>query len=264
MGARPATGHGARPLPQCPRKPLHLASAVPISVSAAGASLVVRREPNGSRQFPLARIERVICNRNAQWTGEALMLCLAHDISLTWVDGRGRAVGDATPVRAAHSAFAERIERYLERPQWAACYATWLRRRRMAVVQRWAARQGAAGHPPDDRAFESLKRAYVYRAEAPAFDEQGAGWCQALTVEQLGRDGLHKRYWGHGGQALELCADLSDLLSAQFALACGALPASTRVPAVKLLFFEGWADEGRRGLIEHLGDLKRHVAREIH
>ena len=51
---------------------------------------------------------------------------------------------------------------------------------------------------------------------------------------------------------------------AEFALACGALSAAAQAPAVKLLFFERWADTARHSLLDHLGDLQRHVAREIH
>lgn len=249
--------------PDCPRKALYLAATGPIIVSAAGPSLVVRREPRGCARFPLARIDRVICNRNAQWSGEALLLCLQQGITVTWVDGRGRAVGDATATRARQGPFAERIERYVEGPEWPQRYANWLRRRRMAILQHWAAQRVAAGNTLDRGTFEGLKRAYVYRVESAPFDGEGSGACQALVLESLEREALDKRYWGHGGGVLELCADLAALLWAEYSLACGTLPASAQTQATKLLFFERWADTGRRRLLEHLGDLQRHVATEL-
>lgn len=265
MTALPTAAVARAPAPNSPRKALHLAARERLLVSAAGESLVVRRDPAGRQMFPLTRIDRVICNRNAQWTGEALLLCLAHGITLTWVDGRGRAVGAAAPVRTPAAVLSDRIDIYLERPEWVACYANWLRCRRMTLLHRWAEEQRAAGHPPDMGKFESLKRAYVYGdASAGVFDDAGAGWCHALTLAHLGQEGLDPRYWGDGGRALELCDDMARLLWAQFSLGCGALPGTAQVPAVKLLFFEHWTHTGRRSLLEHLADLHRHIARVIH
>lgn len=264
MRAQAAAARDTGPLPDCPRKALYLATATPVYVSSAGASLIVQHESGPRRQFPLTRIDRVICNRNAQWTGDALLLCLLSGLRVTWVDGRGRAVGDATPARIVPMPLAERIESYLEQPQWPACYGNWLRCRRLAVLNRWAARQRAEGRGCSRRRFEELKRAYVYCGESWSFDEEYAGWCHALALAQLAREGLCKRYWGYGGQALDLSADLTDLLCAELALSSGSLPAAVSASAaVRLLFFERWTDAARHILVEHLGDLRRHIAREI-
>ena len=62
------------------RKPLYLTTPHPAGIDASGDALVLRRDGCAPQRFPLARIERIICNRNANWTGAALALCLNEEL----------------------------------------------------------------------------------------------------------------------------------------------------------------------------------------
>jgi hypothetical protein len=246
-----------------PPKALYLSSREPLHIALQGESLLVRRQA-GERRFPLARIDRIVCNRHAQWSGEAITACLARGITVTWLDGRGRALGECACRRAAPVPFVTRLESYLELSDWPQRYGNWLRRRRLDVLARWARRRTACGHPPEVGVFESYKRSFVYGNGALlCADDLAEGWSHALAVGCLAREGLACRYWGCGGEALELADDLGRLLWAEFSLECGTAPAAAEPAPVKLLFFEQWAGSGQVRIVEHLADLKRHVAREL-
>ncbi|MBS0552260.1 MAG: CRISPR-associated endonuclease Cas1, partial [Proteobacteria bacterium] len=75
------------------RKPLYLFSAVAAQIDAGSDHLILRRNGMPPQRFPLARIARVICNRNATWSGTALALCLSEGVPITWLDGYGHALG---------------------------------------------------------------------------------------------------------------------------------------------------------------------------
>ena len=71
--------------------------------------------------------------------------------------------------------------------------------------------------------------------------------------------------FAHGFDAsrLELAAELAALLWAELNLDCGALPASAEHGIIVARLFEAWAHQREGRLLMHLGDLKRHLAREI-
>ena len=56
---------------------------------------------------------------------------------------------------------------------------------------------------------------------------------------------------------------LAALLWAELNLDCGALPAGAEHGLVVSRLFEAWAHRREDRLLHHLGDLKRHLAREV-
>lgn len=246
------------------RKPLYLLSSAPARMEANGDHLVLRREAGSPMRFPLARICRIICNRHLAWSGAALARCLAEGVPITWVDGHGHALG-ATQTRYAHPLpFSTLIETYLELPDWPQRFANWLARRRLETLITCAKRAAETGHGLDALSFQTLKREYVYNGVHPlAFDADGEGWCHALAVDRLHREGLQGCYWGFGASQFELAAELAALLWAELNLDCGTLPASAEHGIVIARLFEAWAHQREGRLLQHLGDLKRHLAREI-
>lgn len=254
---------GAAAAGSVPRKPLYLATRQTVRIDADGNHLILRRPGAAVQRYPLARIDRIVCNRHADWTGNALALCLAHGIPLVWVDGQGEAVGSALPRLVAASPMAALLESYLELPDWAARFDNWVRRRRLETLTASALRAVREGRAPDAAAFQQIKRSYVYNGEVPAaFAPEGRGWCHALVIRHLHQQGLQARYWGYDGQPLELADQLADLLWAELNLDCGSLPADTSSGRALMLMFETWARRRQERLITHLADLKRHLARE--
>lgn len=246
------------------RKPLYLTAPQPACIDATAECLILRRDGAPIQRFPLSRIDRIICRRNVTWTGTALTHCLGAGIPIVWVDGHGHALGAAQPSSARPFDFATALDTYLELSDWPKRFSNWLARRRLETLTTWALRATRAGHAPDARHFETLKREYVYHGEAPrAFEPEGEGWCHALTVSRLHREGLQACYWGFDGKPLELATTLAGLLWAELNLDCGTLPASAGHDIMLAHLFESWARQREARLLVHLGDLKRHLAREI-
>lgn len=246
------------------RKPLYLTTPRPACIDASDAALVLRRDGSAPQRFPLARIERILCNRNATWTGAALALCLSEGVPIVWLDGHGHALGSTQARQTRPFAFVTALETYLELLDWQKRFGNWMTRRRLETLTAWAMRATRDGHAPEARHFETLKREYVYLGQHPqVFGAEGEGWCHSLVVGRLHREGLQSRYWGFEGIPLDLASHLASLLWAELNLDCGTLPTSAERGIVAAHLFETWARQREARLLAHLGDLKRHLAREI-
>lgn len=250
--------------PQPDRKPLYLLSPSPAQMDAGADHLMLRRDKLSPMRFPLARVCRVICTRHLNWTGPALLLCLREGVPITWVDGHGHALGATQSRQAQPLPFSTLIETYLELPDWPRRFANWRARRRLETLTTCARRAAEAGHGPDGLRFEELKREYVYNGVSPVgFDAGGEAWCDALAVDRLHREGLQGCYWGFDGTRLDLGAELGALLWAELNLDCGAVAAGAEQGIMIARLFESWAHLREGRLLLHLGDLKRHLLREL-
>lgn len=149
-------------------------------------------------------------------------------------------------------------------PNWPHRFANWRAPRRLETLTSCALRAGQCGHGLDALQFQELKRDYAYNGEHPlAFDPKGEGWCHALASERLHREGLQGHYGGFDATRLALVDELAALLWAELNLDCGTLPAGTEQSIVIARLFESWARQREGRLMQHLGDLKRHLSREI-
>ncbi|HMZ30484.1 CRISPR-associated endonuclease Cas1 [Thauera sp.] len=254
--------HAAAALP--PRKPLYLLASTPARMDAGPDHLVLRRDQGAPLRFPLARLCRIVCNRHVAWSGQALALCLEHGVPITWVDGRGHALGCTQGHQDEALPFATLLETYLELPDWPARFANWRARRRLETLTTTAQRAARAGREFDPIAFSELKRELVYNGTHPlVFPEQGQAWCEAIAIDRLQHQGLQACYWGFGASRLALGVELGALLWAELNLECGALPAGVAPGQSVARLFEAWAHEHEGRLLLHLGDLERHLAREV-
>lgn len=262
MGAREWSADPAQCAPA--RKPLYLALRERMQVSAQAQSLVVRTSRGAPRRFPITRIDRIACNRNTDWTGEALALCLVHGITLTWIDAAGQPLGDCSPCLTRPDALHALLSRFVESPGWREGYDNWLRQRRMAVLVGWAAERAEAGEAPTREDWESLKRDYVYRGHVrERLGGDLPGWCRAQVCARLWTAGVERRYWGHDGSVLDLGGNLTQLLWARLNLDAGALMAGSATARALALAFEAGIDRRDAQLAEHLAQLKRFVHQAV-
>ena len=262
-GTLPDRAHAAS-LGAQPRKPLYLVASSPMQVDACRGALAVKRAGAPVQRFPFERLARVICNRHASWSGEALTACLVRMVPITWLDGHGRALGNSQPRAHAPEPLGAALDLYLELPDWQKRFDNWLTRRRLETLIRWAMHAAKRDLEIDPIRFRELKREFVYGGRVPvSFEPAAEGWCEALAVGHLSRSGLRSRYWACGGVAMNLATELASLLWAELNLDCGALPASVGNMSVSLRLFETWAHRREARLETHLRDLRRHVAREI-
>lgn len=246
------------------RKPLYLLSHDTARIDAGADHLLLQRTSAPPMRFPLARICRIICTRHLNWTGTALALCLRQGIPITWVDGHGHALGSTQTRYAQPLPFSTLIETYLELPDWPRRFTNWRARRRLETLTTCALRAAKSGRNFDQHQFQALKREYVYNGQHPlAFHPEGEGWCHALAADRLHREGLQGNYWGHDASRLALTDELSALLWAELNLECGTVPVEADQPIVIARLFESWARQRQGRLMEHLGDFKRHLSREV-
>jgi len=245
------------------RKPLYLATGVRLRILAQAESLVVQQAAKSDRRFPLARIDRIVCGSHTDWSGEALTLCMANSVTITWVSGRGDVLGQCAPSRCAAADRETRLEAFLEHPDWASRYRDWLRNRRMSVLVEWAAACSGENIAPSAAAWEERKREYVYQGViGEVFGSEAKGWCYAWTLARVREAGLAARYWGHDASALDLADDIAGLHWAEINLAGGACVKGTSGTREGLMFFENWTRLHLARTAEHLAELNRFVARE--
>src|SRR5690606_39124453 len=119
------------------------------------------------QRFPLARICRIICSRQVDWSGAALTLCLREGIPITWVDGHGHALGNTQTLFPQPLPFTTLIDVYLELPDWPGRFANWCARRRLETLTTCAMRAAREGRHLEAGELEGLKRQYVYNGEHP-------------------------------------------------------------------------------------------------
>lgn len=246
-----------------PRKALYLAACTPLRIDAEREALLLRRPAHATARYPLARIDRIVCNRHADWSGNALVLCLEHGVPLVWVNGHGTALGSAGPRLATPQPFDTLLDCYLERADWRGHYDNWLKRRRLDILVLAALRAAHAGQPLAQADFDDLKRAYVYNAHLDAvFPETACAWCHAFVLRQLADAAIEPTHWAYDGQPLNLADDLCGLLWAELNLEAASLAAAADQTGTQLLLVESWIARHPGRLAEHLARFRRHLAHE--
>lgn len=242
------------------RNPLYLLDGPAREVGIQGPSLVlkVRGYPNPQR-IPLDRIERIVCGVNTSWQGSALCTCFAKGIPITWINGKGRAEGMGLPTHDPDSPINDAILGYVNRMGWEKRYANWLRSRRMNVLAHWT-RSVGKDRRVNAQALENLKREFVYHDRMEDFFIPDAqGWCTSVATQLLLTEQIAPTYWGHGGRAMNLANDLGHLYWAAFNLHCGGLARQAPRGPEALLLFEHWEQRHQGRILQHLGDLKKHI-----
>ncbi len=246
------------------RKPLYLLADAEIGCDAVSGALVVRRIGAPVQRFPLTRITRIVCGSKVTWSGKALATCFADGVTITWVDGHGRALGNTQPRFTKPESIGTLIETYLELPDWTKRFNNWRARRRLETLITSVKRQAEAGKVLSAAIFAERKRAYVHHGDFPeVFEPMGESFCLALAVDRLHKIGLQSRYFGFDGGTLDLAAELSGLLWAELNFDAGSLAGTAEPPQLLTRVFESWAHLHEGRLLEHIGDLRRHVCREV-
>ena len=196
--------------------------------------------------------------------GTALTTCFNEGIVIVWVDGHGRSQGRARGVITKPESLSTLIEHYLELKDWPRRFGNWLARRRLAAVTAVAKRRLENGQALDAGEFAAIKREYVHKGIITVrFHPEVQAWCEALTVDRLMRLGLEDSYHGVSGTRLALADTLSELLWAELNIEAGSISTADIPNTALARIFEAWAAQREGQLIEHLGDLQRHLAREV-
>lgn len=250
--------------PAAQARTLYLAAAQRMRITSTGEALVVTREDGSVLRFPVLRVLRVVCAASSDWSGAALSLCMQRGIVVSWLQGNGECAGWLWPHSARSTPTNDGLEWLAEQPDGAHRYGNWLRRRRMAVLLRWARRCAETGVRVAAPEWEVAKRRYVYRGEVAArLPALLRGFCDAFVATHLVGEGLMPRQWAAGGSAIDTVADIASLLWADMNLSSGQIAEAATRPGEAAALFERWIGANAGELHQHLADLKRFVAREI-
>jgi hypothetical protein len=254
-------GRPAHPAAAADARTLYLPAPGRLRITSTGEALVVTREDGRVLRFPVVRLLRVVCTASSDWSGAALALCLQRGIVVSWLDGAGESAGHLWPQITRPVPMNDSLEWLAEQPGSACVYGNWLRRRRLAVLCRWAERCAATGVPVTPPEWEAAKRHYVYRGDvAQHLPSVLHGCCAAFVAARLAGEGLAPRYFAPGGQAIELAADIARLLWADMNLNSGIIAEAAHRPAEATALFERWTGANADVLHGHIADLKRFCA----
>ncbi len=223
----------------------------------------MRRAGHATTRYPLARIDRIVCNRHVDWSSEALTRCLRHGIPLLWVDGRGEVIGFAGPRLGMAQPFDVLLDSYLDRADWHSRYTNWLKQRRLETLVLVALRAVHAGHAMSQAEFDEHKRAYVYNAHFEAvYPEMARAWCHAYVLRHLVVGGIAPTHWAYDGQPLDLGDDLCGLVWAELNLEAASLALAADQTQTQLLLVESWIAGHPARIPDLLARLRRHLAAE--
>jgi len=244
---------------------LYLVPADTVKVSSTGEALVATRTDGEVRRLPVARLLRVVCNDRVHWSGAALALCQTRGITVTWLDGRGNALGHLWPDRAPQTDLSDALDALAGSPgDWPSLYANWLRRQRLTVLHIWKDQRARAGWPVTEDEWNCAKRAWVYRNEAAEhLPPVLHGMVAALVASRLAGDGLLPDYWCADGSRISLAADLAQLVWAELNFVGGALAEALHDQRNAAAMFERWSVRCADMLQLHLASLKAQAMRQL-
>ena len=243
------------PLLHAGARALYLGTRDKKRVTCTDQALVVHNALQQIRRYPLERISRVVSSAVTDWSGDALMLCLKHGIGITWLDGKGNALGTCYPAQRRYPAFATAIELLTETPQGLDRYNNWLRSRRMDVLLRWGKDFAQVISPGQ---WEATRQSWVYTGQ---FEEHLAaplrGHSLAWVGAQLSAHGLQPLLWSPTAQAIDLENDLCTLFWAERNLCAGSMAVSIQSEESITTLFERWNARNGSALLVHITSLSR-------
>jgi hypothetical protein len=224
-------------------------------VSCTAEALVVRNDRAQTLRYPLVRVARVVSSTVVDWSGAALALCLQHGIGISWVNARGEALGTCYPHLRQHPQFASALDLWLETPDGPERYQLWLRARRMDVLMRWGQAQADTISPAT---WEATKHDWVYaRQFRQHLPDAIRGHLLAYIGSQLAAHGAPPLLWDAQSDAVDLDADLCELLWAEMNLCTGDLADTTSTDKETIALFERWIARNGAALLLHLNSLYR-------
>jgi hypothetical protein len=200
-------------------------------------------------------VARVVSSTVVDWSGAALALCLQHGIGISWVNTRGEALGTCYPHQRHHPPLTSALELWLEAPGGIEHYQLWLRARRMDILMRWSQTDPEAINPA---LWEGTKRDWVYgRTFRQHLPRELRGHLMAYVGAQLSAHGAPPLLWDAQAQAIDLDADLCELLWAEMNLCTGDLADTTTAGKETIALFERWIARNGAALLLHISSLYR-------
>lgn len=262
------SAHSPQPLRPGPsttsvRLPLYLRGRERTTVDAEGPALAVRRTGRAIARYPVARLARVIAGPNVHWTGRALRLCMVYEIPIVLMGTGESPVGYIQPALVHRSGMDGLLRQWVDRPEWSEQLKNWMRAQRMRILKNWRTAQAQAGKPVSEDEFNELVRRHVQHPateQYPRVPETYRAALSAFASQKLQEAGIGARYWGHGGDVLDLRAALLELLEIALSLEFSGLGHASQVDeAARLRILHAFGQSLSQTLYHILGNLHQHV-----
>jgi hypothetical protein len=243
------------------RRPLYVVPTERLRLLSEGESLAVYRELTLRARYPIGQVDRIVCNRHVDWAGTALTLCLSRQISIFWIDGKGEFVGRAVPRYLADPEWAALFVRYGENPDCAFLFDNWLRRQRNQSWRSALARSARIETTGAARALDQMRRDFVYGGRLPFALETLRVPATAFVAAQLLESRVPECLYPATGRAVALPDRLAEVMIVDAGLAGTSMLAGATLSLASATF-EGWTEAAGGRLVELLGSLRAHIARE--
>jgi hypothetical protein len=249
------TPHPAATAPGPGARALYLGTRDKKHVACTAEALVVRNERAQTMRYPLVRVARVVSSTVVDWSGAALALCLQNGIGISWINARGDALGTCYPHPRQHPQLTTALELWLESPTGRERYQHWLRGRRLDVLMRWGQTKPDSITPAS---WENTKREWVYHRQFRVHLPHALrGHLLAYVGSQLSTHGAPPLLWDENADAIDLDADLCELLWAEMNLCTGDLADSTHTDKEVIVLFERWIATNGAAMLLNLNHLYR-------
>lgn len=249
-----------------PRLPLYLKGREHTTVDAEGPALAVHRTGKSIARYPIARLSRIISGRNVQWSGRALNLCMQEEIPIVILSDKGNPCGYIQPAIVHRSTLDSLLQQWVDVPNWRISLENWQRAQRMRLVKTWCARRVQSGHDVSETLFRELVRLHVQHKKTTE-TEANSFWCAALAAyvsQKLHQAGVAARYWGHGGDVLDLRGILLELLQVALALEfAGVGRAAHADEATKLRVLHAFGETMNETIAHIIGSLHQYIRSQL-
>lgn len=206
------------------RLPLYLVEDHPAEIAADGPALAVNREGRATMRYPVARLQHVVTRDDHHWHPGALQLCMAHRLSLLFVDSDGLFRGALRPGEPRPDPTGEAVARLA----WEAG-ESWR-------LENWvhAERLNALVNVDDGVWSRDLDR--LARTEGPLSGPMGPAERQvgialrSVVESRLRAAGFLAYYPVRGGGWWDLGGELTDILRLAWLAETGLLSRNARMP----------------------------------
>ncbi|MBX5453481.1 MAG: hypothetical protein K6U10_06035 [Acidobacteriia bacterium] len=191
-------------------------AAGPLAILVEGPALRIRAQGAADVFAPLSRLARVVSTGPVHWRIEALELCMIWGVPISFLDGRGRALGACVPLYrpAWKSDLPALLEAAADRPDWPERLENWLRGTERREMLRLARRYDLRPRDWRGAALHSLceARAALQGAALEGILRELQGLHEAELLAMFARLGVGPRFLALRLGGANLAVDLAHAL----------------------------------------------------
>lgn len=227
-------------------KPLYLEGSPHTRVALDEPALVVARDGEADRLFPLQRLSRVISDTRVAWEQAALLALASNGIPLVFVDQQGQVAGRLLGQAGEPSSLVQQLEALLAQPDGVGRYHDWCEHQMREQLLALGRQYPGLGRLPDpDRMAARLASLLGERLEHTLLIgiDHLRSRIFAWVQEYLHHLGIGVQTPHLTGGIIDLAKDLTDIL--QWRVVMRWVVLVLRYPALRRTALDGYRQERR-------------------